>query len=424
MAKRGVTVLSSELWKNALELFPGGVNSPVRAAVKPFPFYTKEGRGAFLITEDGRKLIDFVLGYGPLILGHSPPRVKEKVIEQIEKGWLYGTPSRAEVELARKITSHIRSIDKIRFVNSGTEATMNAIRLARGFTKREKIIKFDGNYHGAHDYVLASAGSAATEFSVPDSDGIPKDVLKTVIVCPYNQLECVEKHLKNEDVAAVIVEPIMGNMGVIPANQSFLEGLRELTRTYNTLLIFDEVITGFRVGLEGAQGYYTVYPDLTTLGKIIGGGFPIGAFGGKREIMENLTPSGKVFNAGTFNANPISMVAGIATIEELEKGKAYEIANKAAKEISEELDKAPLDHVVNSVKSMFQIFFGVKSVENADDARKANKGKYIEFQKALLDRGVFFPPSQFESVFTSSAHTEEVVNETLDKIRKVLSEMR
>ncbi len=416
--------MSSELWREALDLFPGGVNSPVRAAVRPFPFYVKEARGAFLITEDGKRLVDFVLGYGPLILGHSHPKVKERVIEQIEKGWLYGTPSRAEVELARKISSHVKSIEKIRFVNSGTEATMNAIRLARGFTKRDKIIKFDGNYHGAHDYVLASAGSAATEFSVPDSEGIPREVLKTVIVCQYNQLECVEKHLKNEDVAGVIVEPIMGNMGVIPANQSFLEGLRELTRTYNSLLIFDEVITGFRLGLGGAQEYYGVYPDLTTLGKIIGGGFPIGAFGGKREIMENLTPSGKVFNAGTFNANPISMVAGIATIEELEKGKVYEVANAAAKEISDELDKAPGDHVVNVVKSMFQIFFGVKKVENANDARKADKNNYIRFQMALLEKGVFFPPSQFESVFTSGAHTEDVVNEVMDKIKRVLSDMR
>lgn len=424
MVKRGDAILNKDLWKEALNLFAGGVNSPVRAAVKPQPFYTDHAYGPFIFTESNKKIVDYVLGYGPLILGHSPPQVKEKVIDQINKGWLYGTPSRVEIKLAEKISQHIRTVEKIRFVNSGTEATMNAIRLARGYTKREKIIKFDGNYHGAHDYVLVDAGSAATEFGVPISDGIPKDVLKTVLVCNYNDLECVENFLKNEDIAAVILEPIMGNMGVIPADQDFLEGLRELTKTYNSLLIFDEVITGFRVGLEGAQGLYEVYPDLTTLGKIIGGGFPIGAIGGKKEIIDNFTPNGRVFNAGTFNANPVSMAAGLATIEELEKGKPYDIANAAAREIVEELDKIPISHSVNSVKSMFQIFFGIEEVHNAKDARNANKGKYIEFESKLLDNDIFFPPSQYETIFTSAAHTDEIVSLTIERIKKIISEIK
>jgi glutamate-1-semialdehyde 2,1-aminomutase len=411
--------LSSELWKEALRYFPGGVNSPVRAAVKPYPFYVSQGKGAYIYTEDGNSLIDYVLGYGPLILGHANEYVKEKVIEQIEKGWLFGIPSRVEIELARKISFHMPSIEKIRFVNSGTEATMNAIRLARGYTKRDKILKFNGNYHGAHDYALVDAGSAASEFGVPNSEGIPQEVLKTVIVCEYNDLQCVEKKLKNEDVAAVIVEPVMGNMGVIPPEKDFLKGLREITSTYNTLLIFDEVITGFRLSMGGAQEYFGVSADLTTLGKIIGGGFPIGAFGGKREIMDMLTPSGKVFNAGTFNANPISMTAGLATLEVMERENVIEKTTYVAEKVTEELERIKYPHVINRVKNMFQIFFGVEKVSNATEARRAKKEVYLKFQVNLMKNGVYFPPSQFESVFTSLAHYDDnVISDTVLAIKK------
>jgi glutamate-1-semialdehyde 2,1-aminomutase len=411
--------LSSELWKEALRYFPGGVNSPVRAAVKPYPFYVSQGKGAYIYTEDGNSLIDYVLGYGPLILGHTNEYVKEKVIEQIEKGWLFGIPSRVEIELARKISFHMPSIEKIRFVNSGTEATMNAIRLARGYTKRDKILKFNGNYHGAHDYALVDAGSAASEFGVPNSEGIPQEVLKTVIVCEYNDLQCVEKKLKNEDVAAVIVEPVMGNMGVIPPEKDFLKGLREITSTYNTLLIFDEVITGFRLSMGGAQEYFGVSADLTTLGKIIGGGFPIGAFGGKREIMDMLTPSGKVFNAGTFNANPISMTAGLATLEVMERENVIEKTTYVAEKVTEELERIKYPHVINRVKNMFQIFFGVEKVSNATEARRAKKEVYLKFQINLMKNGVYFPPSQFESVFTSLAHYDDnVISDTVLAIKK------
>ncbi|MCY0883301.1 MAG: glutamate-1-semialdehyde 2,1-aminomutase [Acidianus infernus] len=411
--------MSSELWKEALRYFPGGVNSPVRAAVKPYPFYVSYGKGAYIYTEDGNSLIDYVLGYGPLILGHANEYVKERVIEQIEKGWLFGIPSRVEIELAKKISLHMPSIEKIRFVNSGTEATMNAIRLARGYTKRDKILKFNGNYHGAHDYALVDAGSAASEFGVPNSEGIPEEVLKTVIVCEYNDLQCVEKKLKNEDVAAVIVEPVMGNMGVIPPEKDFLKGLREITSTYNTLLIFDEVITGFRLSMGGAQEYFGVTADLTTLGKIIGGGFPIGAFGGKREIMDMLTPSGKVFNAGTFNANPISMSAGLATLEVMERENVIEKTTYVAEKVTEELERIKYPHVINRVKNMFQIFFGVEKVSNATEARRAKKEVYLQFQINLMKNGVYFPPSQFESVFTSLAHYDDnIISDTILAIKK------
>lgn len=419
--------MSESLWKEALELFPGGVNSPVRAAVKPFPFYVERGEGAFLYTVDGQRLIDYVLGYGPLILGHANEHVKKKIIEQIEKGWLYGTPSKSEIELAKKIRAHVPSAEKIRFVNSGTEATMLAIRLARGFTKKEKILKFDGNYHGAHDYGLVSAGSAASEYNVAISMGIPNSILNTVVICKYNDLDCVEKKLKNADIAGVIVEPVMGNMGVILPEKDFLKGLRELTRTYNTVLIFDEVITGFRLGLSGAQGYFGVTPDLTTLGKIIGGGLPIGAVAGKRDIMDNLTPAGKVFNAGTFNANPLTMSAGVATIEVLETTNAYDIANKAMKElvegISEIFSSKGYKFTINHIQSMAQFFLGVDKVKNADDARLANKDLYVKIHERLLKYGVFIPPSQFETIFTSAAHTTEIVNLTLEALRKVVSEL-
>ncbi len=416
--------MSFDLWADAQKLFSGGVNSPVRAAVKPYPFFVKSGKGPYLITEDSKTLIDYVLGYGPLILGHAHPKVIEAVREQLDKGWLYGTPSRAEVELAKLITLHVPSAEKVRFVNSGTEATMTAIRLSRGFTNRTKILKFDGNYHGAHDYVLIDAGSAATEFGVPISQGVPREVASTVAVCPYNDLECTERVLKDEDVAGVIVEPVMGNMGVIPPDIEFLKGLRELTRAYGTILIFDEVITGFRLGLGGAQSYFSVTPDLTTLGKIIGGGFPIGAVCGKRDVIDSLTPMGKVFNAGTFNANPISMTAGIATIRELEKSDTYKVTERATRILADEIDNSiKMEHVVNKVVNFFQFFLGVKEVKNANDARKADRGLYSRVHENLLKLGVFIPPSQFEALFTSLAHDDKVIEESVSKFKKVLEEL-
>lgn len=417
--------MSYELWKEALSLFPGGVNSPVRALVRPSPFFTAKGEGPFLITEDGKKIIDYVLGYGPLILGHSPENVKERIKEQVDKGWLYGTPSRLEVELAQKITKHIPSAQKVRFVNSGTEATMNAIRLARGFTGRTKILKFNGNYHGAHDYGLIEAGSAVSEYGITVSKGVPEEVVRTVTLCEYNDLECVENRLKAENIAAVILEPVMGNYGVIPPEDGFLRGVKELTSAYGSLLIFDEVITGFRLDIGGAQSLFKVIPDLTTLGKIIGGGLPIGAISGKREIMESITPAGSVFNAGTFNANPLSMAAGLATIEELERGNAYAVINGAAETLAEEIDQMiKVDHVVHRVGSMFQFFLGVKKVKNATDAKMTNRTLYLKVHEMLLKEGVFIPPSQLETIFTSVMHGDDIVNITIDRFKKVLGELK
>ncbi|MEM3795623.1 MAG: glutamate-1-semialdehyde 2,1-aminomutase, partial [Thermoprotei archaeon] len=387
--------MSLELWSRAQKLFAGGVNSPVRAAVKPYPFFTERGEGAYIYSFDGNRFVDYVLGYGPLILGHSPEQVRKRVLEQVERGWLFGTPCGAEVELASKIVTHVPSAEKVRFVNSGSEATQTAIRLARAYTSRTKILKFDGNYHGSHDYVLVDAGSAASEFGVPYSMGVPKEVVSTMGLCRYGDLQALESKLKTQEYAAVIVEPVMGNMGVIPPPEGFLEGVVELCEKYGSLAIFDEVITGFRLGLSGAQGYYDVKPHLTTLGKIIGGGLPVGAVAGKRDILDMLTPSGKVFSAGTFSANPLTMAAGLATIEELEKGRAYTLAEKAAKVVVEEIERSvSTKHVVNHVGSMFQVFFGVERVANADEARLADRGLYSRFQQELMKYGVFIPPSQ------------------------------
>lgn len=412
-------VSSGELWGAAQRLFAGGVNSPVRAAVRPHPFYTLKGEGAYIYTVDGERLIDYVLGYGPLILGHSPERVRKRLIEQVERGWLYGTPCVAEVELARKIVSHVPSAEKVRFVNSGGEATMTAIRLARAYTSKTKIVKFDGNYHGSHDYVLFDAGSAASEFGVPYSEGVPPQVASTVSVCEYGDLDGLEAKLRSEEYAAVIVEPVMGNMGVIPPPEGFLRGVVELCERYGCVAIFDEVITGFRLGLGGAQALFGVRPHLTTLGKIIGGGLPVGAVAGRAEIIDMLTPGGRVFNAGTFNANPLTMAAGLATIEVLEEGWVYGVVEGAARIVCEELDSSiALKHVVNRVGSMFQVFFGVDSVGRASDARRADREAYLRFQVELMKRGVFIPPSQFEALFTSAAHDAQVVEQTVWALRE------
>lgn len=413
---------SLELWRRAQDLFPGGVNSPIRAAVRPYPFYVERAEGPYLYTVDGERLVDYVLGYGPLILGHRHPRVEEAVRAQLEKDWLYGTPAVGEVRLAEKILRYFHPGGMVRFVNSGTEATMAAVRLARGYTGRRLIIKFNGCYHGAHDAVLVGAGSAAAEFGVPTSLGVPEEVARLTLVARYNDLDSVEKLMRKygDDVAAVIVEPVAGNSGVIPPEEGFLQGLRELTRSYGALLIIDEVITGFRLGLRGAQGYYGVEADITTLGKIIGGGFPVGAVAGPREIMSHLTPAGKVFNAGTFNAHPVVMAAGAATIEVLETGEPYRVAAEAAKAVEEALDEAArrlgIDYTINRVESMLQIFFTKGPVRSPEDAAASNKKLYQRLHEELLKRGVFIAPSQMEAIFTSGAHSEKAVEETVAAI--------
>ena len=421
---------SRQLYEKALKLFPGGVNSPVRAAVKPYPFYVERGEGPYLYTVDGVGLTDYVLGYGPLILGHRHPRVLEEVEKQLEKGWLYGAPAEAEVLLAKAILRHYPSADMVRFVNSGTEATMLAVRLARAYMGRDLIVKFEGCYHGAHDYLLVGAGSAASHFGVPKSEGIPDDVAGKTLVARYNDPNSAEKILKRLEgrVAAIIVEPVVGNYGLILPRNGFLKELRRLADHHDTLLVLDEVITGFRLALGGAQEYFGVKADITTLGKIIGGGFPIGAVLGPAEIMEKITPSGKVFNAGTFNAHPISMAAGLATIRLLETGEPYRVANQAAGKLAEALQdlasRHGFDHWVSSIASMAHIFFTREEVVDYETASKADKETYTRLHRELLRKGVFIAPSQFEVMFTSSAHSAGVVEETLSALESAFKALR
>ncbi|MDM7274926.1 MAG: glutamate-1-semialdehyde 2,1-aminomutase [Thermoprotei archaeon] len=413
---------SLDLYSEARSLFPGGVNSPVRALVKPYPFYVERAEGAYVYTVDGEELIDMVLAYGPLILGHKHPRVLEKVQDQIFKGWLYGAPAEVEVRLAKKILQYVMKGGMVRFVNSGSEATMLALRLARAFTRRKFIVKFDGCYHGAHDYMLVSAGSAAEHYGVPSSDGVPEEVARLTLVANFNDFDGVERLLRaeGERVSAIIVEPVMGNMGVIPPKPGFLKHLRELSDRYGSLLIFDEVITGFRLGLGGAQEHFNVKADIVVLGKIIGGGFPIGAVVARRDIMENVTPQGRVFNAGTFNAHPLSMSGGLATIEVLEEGETYSVAARAAKTIAKALEEASMETgiqvQVNIVESMLQAFFTANPVVDAATARLSNKILYERFHEEMRRRGVFIAPSQFEAIFTGLPHRGPVLDKIVDAI--------
>lgn len=420
---------SKRLFEEAQRVLVGGVNSPVRAAIRPYPFFVREGKGPYLITVDGNRLIDYVLGYGPLILGHAPEVVTRRIVEYVSKGWLYGAPTELEITLAKKIVNHFPSIEMVRFVNSGGEAVATAIRLARGYTGRRKILKFEGCYHGAVDSVLVKAGSAAAHFGSPSSAGVPEDVAKLTLVARYNDLDSVEKIMREEgnDVAAIIVEPIMANYGVIPPRNDFLKGLREVADRFGSLLIFDEVVTGYRLGLGGAQRYYGVKADITTLGKIIGGGFPVGAVGAREEIMSKLSPRGPVFNAGTFNGHPISMIAGLATIEVLETTNAYEIAINASRKLAEGLDdvlgRYGIDHTINWVPTMLQVFFTKGEVIDHETASRSNAKIYLNLHEELLKRGVFIAPSQFEAIFTSAAHEDSIINETLRQIEDSMKAM-
>ncbi|AFZ70877.1 glutamate-1-semialdehyde-2,1-aminomutase [Caldisphaera lagunensis DSM 15908] len=416
---------SRELFEEAKKIFPGGVNSPVRAAVKPYPFFVKYAKGAYVYTEEGNRLIDYVLGYGPLILGHANDYVLNKIKEGLNNGWLFGAPNKNEINLGKKIISYVKPGGKIRYVNSGTEATMTAIRLARGYTNRKYLVKFDGCYHGSHDSVLVQAGSAATEFGVPNTLGVPNDVAKLTLVAKYNDLNSLENIFRNygDEIAAVIVEPVIGNMGVIKPNKDFLQGLRKITKDYGSLLIFDEVITGFRLSMGGAQKYFNIDADIVTLGKIIGGGFPVGAVVSKSEIMDYITPEGKVFNAGTFNAHPITMIAGLYTLEFMEKNNVIDKASNSAKILNELLLDYGIEYTINRVESMMQIFFTDKEINNADDARMANKELYTKFHESLINKGVFIPPSQFETMFTSYEHNEDIINYTAEKIKEVIKGM-
>jgi len=418
------------LFERARRVFPGGVNSPARALKHlPTPLVAKGASGPYLYTDRGR-LVDYCLAFGAVILGHAHPRVKKAVEEQLERGWIYALLTEQEVEFAERIKRHMPSVEKMRIVNSGTEATMNAIRLARGFTKRDVLIKFDGNFHGSHDYVLVKAGSGAATWGVPTSAGIPQDVVKLTVVVPYNDTDAFVKAAREvgDRLAAVIVEPVAGNYGLIIPDLEFLKALREETERAGALLIFDEVITGFRLGLSGAQGRFGIRPDLTTLGKVIGGGFPIGIFGGRADVMDLVAPSGPVYNAGTYNAHPVSVAAGLAVLAELETGEPYRVADEAARRLAKAVEdaagRASFDVVVKQIASMFQFYFKKGDVKTPQDVRESDEKLYLKLHEIALKHGVYLTPSQYEVNFTSAAHTREVVEQTTAALEEAFKELK
>lgn len=398
---------SSELFDTAKKLIPGGVSSPVRA-IKPYPFYTKKAEGSKITTEDGDVLTDCCMGYGPLLLGHKCSCVYDAIRNQIENGWLYGTPSELEIKLAKIITTDHSSIEMCRFVSSGSEATMAAIRLARGFTGKKDIIKVEGGFHGAHDGVLIKAGSGATTMGVPDSAGVIPEIVSHTSQVPYNDIESLNDIIsKSDDIAAFIIEPIMGNIGPILPKEGYLQEVRKITEENGILLICDEVICGYRTGIGGAQAKYGITPDLTTLGKIVGGGLPIGVFGGRREIMEMIAPAGPVYQAGTFSGNPLSMASGIAMLEYIhENSSIYENLDYNSRVIQESLPEKYKNSFVRE-GSMFKLFFRESPPVNYVEAKQSDTGKFGEFWKKMLKSGIFLPPSQFETNFISSAHNKE-----------------
>ncbi len=424
-------IRSKAFYERAIKSLPGGVNSPVRAckAVKSDPVFFERGEGAYLIDVDGNRYIDYVCSWGPLILGHAHPEVVGSVCLASKKGTSFGAPTWQEVELAELIKSCIPSIEKIRLVNSGTEATMSAIRLARAYTKRKKVVKFEGCYHGHVDSLLVKAGSGLATFGIPASPGVPEELTAHTLNLPFNDFEKVEEAFKQygEEIACIIVEPVPANMGVIPPKEGFLKFLREITEKYGALLIFDEVITGFRVGLSGAQGIYGITPDLTCLGKIIGGGLPVGAYGGRAEIMKMVAPEGPVYQAGTLSGNPIAVAAGLATLKELTKPGTYEklekIASMLEKGIKEVLEDLDLPYRLHKIASMLTLFFTDKEVINFETALSSDTEKFAIFWQKMIEKGIYLPPSQFEAWFVSLAHGEEEIEETVEAIYKVLKKM-
>ena len=422
---------SEKLFEAAQGLLPGGVSSPVRAfrAVGGTPLFIAKGEGSKLITVDGQELIDYVGSWGPLILGHAHPDVVKAVQEAAAKGTSYGAPTEYELELARLVREAFPSIERVRFVSSGTEATMSALRVARAHTRRDKIVKFAGCYHGHADFLLVEAGSGVMTLGLPGSAGVPPEVTKHTLVALFNDLEAVCTLFEQfpEEIAAVIVEPVAGNMGVVPPREGFLEGLRELTKQYGALLVFDEVITGFRVAFGGAQRLYGVEPDLTCLGKIVGGGLPVGAYGGRREIMELIAPLGPVYQAGTLSGNPLAMAAGIATLQQLKKPGVYEqldeLGGRLAQGLLEAAQEAGVPLQVNRVGSMLTPFFTETPVVDYASAQRAETQRYARFFWGLVERGVYGPPSQFEAWFASLAHTPRDVERTLDAAREALKEL-
>ena len=412
---------SVRLLQRAERVIPGGVNSPVRSfrAVEDSPPFIARGEGPYLYDVDGNRFIDYVLSWGPLVLGHAHPEVAGALKDAVDRGTSYGAPTELEVKMAEKIVEMVPSIEVIRMVNSGTEATMSALRLARGFTGRDKVIKFDGCYHGHVDSLLVQAGSGATTLGMPDSPGVSKAVAATTITAPFNDIEAVRSIFaeEGEEIAAVILEPVAGNMGVIPPVPGFLEGLREITTAHGALLIFDEVMTGFRVALGGAQELYGVTPDLTCLGKVIGGGLPVGAYGGRRDIMEQVSPSGAVYQAGTLSGNPLAMTAGYVTLDIISREGVFdsivERATALSEGIKDNLKKLGLDLPMAQVGTMFGFFFAGSPVRNYQEAMGSDTKRFAAYFSEMLKRGIYLAPSQFEAGFMSSAHRVDDVDDTV-----------
>lgn len=423
---------SKMLFDKARSLIPGGVNSPVRAfkAVGGNPLFIKKAKGCRIYDVDGNSYIDYVLSWGPMILGHAHPRVVKALKEAVENGTSYGAPTPLEVDLARLVLKLYPSMDKIRMVNSGTEATMSAIRVARGFTGREKIIKFEGCYHGHADGLLVKAGSGATTFGVPDSPGVPKSYARNTITLPFNDVKALKRTIEREgrSIACVILEPVVGNIGCVLPRPGFLEALRKLTKRKDVVLIFDEVMTGFRVSPGGAQAYYGIEPDMTCLGKVIGGGLPVGAYGGKEEIMSLVSPEGPVYQAGTLSGNPLAMIAGIETIKELSKKGTYDRLEKKASLLEEGLidasERAGVSARFHRAGSMFCTYFTDREVYDYASAKTSDTVKFSQFFSGMLQRGVNLAPSQFEAGFMSLAHTEKDIEKTIKAAYEALKDIQ
>ena len=423
---------SNRLYKRACELIPGGVNSPVRAfrAVGGNPIFIDRGKGSKIYDVDGNAYIDYVLSWGPLILGHSHPKVVNAIKKAAEKGTSYGAPTPLEIELAEAVLKVYPSMDKVRMVNSGTEATMSAIRVARGFTGRDKIIKFEGCYHGHADGLLVKAGSGATTFGVPDSPGVPKSCAKNTITLPFNDMAALQSIIKKEwkSVACVIIEPVVGNIGCVLPKPGFLESLRKLTKKFGIILIFDEVMTGFRVAFGGAQAYYGITPDMTCLGKVIGGGLPVGAYGGKKEIMAMVSPEGPVYQAGTLSGNPLAMTAGIETLRILSKENTYNKLESTGALLEEGLADAARKAGVNTrfyrAGTMFCTYFTNTDVIDYKTAKTSDTARFSRFFSAIIKKGVYIAPSQFEAGFISLAHTEKDIEKTVKAAYESLVEIK
>ena len=422
---------SQSLFEQALKIIPGGVNSPVRAckSVGADPLFIERGEGCLIYDADGNRFIDYIGSWGPLILGHRHPAVVDAITAVLERGTSFGAPTDLEIQLAEMVIDAVASVDVVRMVNSGTEATMSAIRLARGVTGRDLVIKFDGCYHGHADALLVAAGSGVATLGIPGSPGVPEAVAQLTLSLPFNDIEAFKKVMadKGDKVACVIVEPVAGNTGLVAPEDGFLKTLRDLTETHGAVLIFDEVMTGFRVAYGGAQSLYDIQPDLTCFGKVIGGGLPVAAYGGKKEIMSQIAPQGSIYQAGTLSGNPIAMAAGIATLKQLQKPGVYEALNERSKRLITGLGhaakKAGVAARVGHVGSMMGMFFTDRNVANFEDAKNCDLDLFSNFYQGMRQHGIYIAPSQFEVLFLSTAHSDEHIDATIDAAQQVLEKI-